>query len=70
MSKESRKLTDQIRQKKRRRQSGEDINTMKPFAIRSLGCVAAILGISRQAVHEVEQNAIYKIRLALKGWRQ
>jgi len=61
----------------RRLQSGEkrscytDNSDFGDLAIRSQKEVAVILGVTRQAVQQVERMAPYKLRLALrkKGYR-
>lgn len=54
-----------------RRRAGDSASTRggrgenNTRAARSMQEVADILGVSRQAVHQVERNALYKLRLAL-----
>lgn len=43
---------------------------MRPLAIRTMPEVAAIMGITKQAVRETEARALYKIRIALEEWYQ
>ncbi len=50
-------------------QPGEFTRGWHDLAIRSRPEVARMLNISTQAVHQIERNAIRKIRLALIEWR-
>jgi DNA-directed RNA polymerase sigma subunit (sigma70/sigma32) len=38
-------------------------------AIRSMSEVARMMGITRSAVHQLERNALHKLRLALEPYR-
>ena len=46
----------------------ESAHKRQGFALRSMSEVAAILGVSRQAVHQVERQALLKIRKALEPY--
>lgn len=68
-------MTARQRYQDRIRRRGGDSSTTKvgghskdgnsTNAQRSMSEVAAILGCSRQAVHQVERTALYKLRVAL-----
>jgi len=56
---------ERIRLKPHEYREGTSKSSLMPIAIRSRGEVAQMLGISRQAVHQIERIALYKVRMRL-----
>ncbi len=56
---------ERVRLKPHEYREGTRKSSLMPIAIRSRGEVAQMLGITRQAVHQIERIALYKVRIRL-----